>query len=997
MPRAQDPIKRKVKVKPLPASMLKSSVPKKGNAGVGSKATGKVAQKPRRATGKGTISPRAPRSGGSIAEGVRKITGAIDKLQEIKPKTVGAGSVRKKGGGGGVLGASQLAANSMPGGTRLAAGAAKDAIDIPVNVVPSTVQFAKEAVHDPKKAARDLANQYADLRKPSTWLDHPLGSALMVSGAEAVPGRGVTAAMRVAPIKSVRKAASLERPPRVVEGTNLVQKRTYSKDIFVRAAQKKADKKAGIKPMSSKEQARRMDERVAANEDIRRINRARTVKSVEKTVPRKHGTAVVLAAQNIVKPTKADLETYLAEIRANRPTEPALVKAHDEAVKNIEKAIRHFDEKKVAEGAAAYRKLSVKHQDELVKSGLLNKDQAVRARLTPYALRHMGAKWDGKRIIGATGEELSNAAIRSHMAKHGFEEPAFITHAPHASGGRNFYVSQYTPPRAIGGAKRTGAGQKVGAINVHGSALTEGAARAQGLVDAAKGYTDAVKEAAQRRDGKLVLGNYRKMRRIADNHNASGGVPMRPVRLVPFAASKEQVAAALQRANNPTELARMIEESLSEAPANTKGQWVNIPEEAAKRLQEHSRTLGRSPLLRAYGSTFRTVVLSTSPTWLAGNIVEGALRSAVGRAGPRSFITGRRFLRSIEQQGGNRAGAEAASRMAGGGHYSLRARVDRHVNPDQVAADTAKGKMLNAVEQVRSAPGPKQVIGLWHRYTDFVFNSLNGRYERGVQTAMLGRVLRDHPLMEPHVLKLSQKAIDQAAKGALDPNVAAQLGREVDRMYGKYAKFSPEMRMWVSTYTPFIAWTLSSARFVFDVLPRDHPVMTGLLVSIQRAEDEWRKQHGLGMFVDNHVPGFLQGSVPGKGGSHLRLSRYTPFGAFADDGSYLGTLANALLPQAMSIYMPLAHGEDWKGTRLPTIEQQYKAAGDAFLSAIIPAYGQAKRVSKKGPQALLPFDYTQGKPKKVKATSGSGFGGGQSSSQSGFGGADNTTSSGFGG
>jgi hypothetical protein len=78
---------------------------------------------------------------------------------------------------------------------------------------------------------------------------------------------------------------------------------------------------------------------------------------------------------------------------------------------------------------------------------------------------------------------------------------------------------------------------------------------------------------------------------------------------------------------------------------------------------------------------------------------------------------------------------------------------------------------------------------------------------------------------------VSAKAAEDAAKGLKNTDAQVELGRQVDRMYGSYQKFGPGLRNAISTYTPFVSWTINAVNFLYHVLPADHPVLTSLVAS----------------------------------------------------------------------------------------------------------------------------------------------------------------------
>jgi hypothetical protein len=335
--------------------------------------------------------------------------------------------------------------------------------------------------------------------------------------------------------------------------------------------------------------------------------------------------------------------------------------------------------------------------------------------------------------------------------------------------------------------------------------------------------------------------------------------------------------------------------------------------------------------LELYNRAFRKAVLAVSPKWFTGNVVEAAARSLIAHAGPRSYYTAHKALGELK-----RIDPEAHARlqklsMPGGQAHMIG-------QTEHTAAEALAGTRLADVARAFSGGKPAQV---WHAYTRFVFDSLNGKIESQFQKAQLGKALRDSNLMSDKTVKVSQRAIDDAAKGLTDTNAQVQLAREVNRAYGQYHSFSPSKRYIIRTYTPFAAWTFNAAKFLADVLPRDHPVLTSMLASANQATEEWRKDHGLvvtlGKPLKGAVPGWLRGSIPGAKGSHLRLSKYTPFGLLSSEGGAGGTVAGALLPQIMSVYNNL-QGTDWKGSKLGGGEaQNYLAAALSLLENTIPA------------------------------------------------------------
>jgi hypothetical protein len=583
-------------------------------------------------------------------------------------------------------------------------------------------------------------------------------------------------------------------------------------------------------------------------------------------------------------------------------------------------------------------------------------------------------------LLDRSGRPLSTESIRAHMQAHGVKPPTYVTQAPGQRGARNYFVSSGQPPRISGGT-RTGAATVRGTFEAHPDVLVEGVARTQGLIDAAEGFGATVREFAHKPTlGKLAT------RQVADQAardlTASTGTEWRPVRIQPFAGRQEQLKALLEKAGGEGTIdehvgaAQPVREALESAVRGEDGPgpWALMPEAAASQLAQHLHQLGVGPkgkALQAVGSGFRRTVLATSPSWMAGNATEGGLRTGLARAGPRSYITARRTMRVLEAEN-PQAARELAARALSGGHYGMADRTHIRRDSTQFKGGAVLEPMARGLGAFWRAPGPKHAAAAWKGWTDLVFRQLNGKLESQFQMAMLGKALRDSPLMDGHTLKMSHAAVEQAARGLLDTNEQAAFAREVERMYGKYQAFSPDTRWAISTYTPFIAWWLNAVKFVTDVLPRDHPTATTLIAASEQATAEWRKDHGLDLFMKGALPGFLQGSIPLSGGRHQRAPfRYTPFGAF---GSPLETVGNAVLPQFSGV-LAAFNGEDWKGAKLrkpngePADEfDKAKAAAASFIDATVPIVGQAGRIGQKGIGALNPVAPVAPAKKKARKT-----------------------------
>lgn len=962
----------------------------------------------------------------------------------------------------------------------------KDAVNLPGTALPSVyepVAGAYEAIahHDTKRlkklaqgidkndayynagaavvAAAQGDTKGAEKRAKAALhaaTEHPGFTAAEGYGLKGTLGRGVGRTLRSgAAGPKLKAAASTTRDPVVLEGTNLAQNRTYSKDFFAKrkqikdeqqkAAQAKdlrarADKIEPDQPtladeyraranrvdparVKGKEIRRRVDERVAVNEDIRRIGRgevSRHIDTILKPLRDSEKPIVALIAQRFVDPTREDLSAYLTEIQAHHDKLDAAGKRANQATQRQIRAVLNdnkADLGRVDHAAEQYHALTKPLQDKLAAQEVIGSEQGRRARYIPYAIRKMGAKNDpahwvdgeGKRVSESEvralrenegdqtvrallthvparvadrhGNALTTDAIAAHMGANGVKEPAFITHAPNQRGAKNFNIRS---ERAQGILKRrrTGEAARTGTFDLHPDVLHEGASRAQGLADAVDGFTGFVKEVGIRGDNGEIRSftDRKRAEKARDNLNADthGGHEWQLVRIQPWGGRTQQLEHLLHQAgpdeltprgrDNESPLAASMREALD---GSGDGPYALIPKEAAQHLQSHLNRMAVGPAFKGwqmYNSAFRKAVLATNPGWLLGNVTEATMRAALAKAGPASYITGRKVMARTGEL--NAAEGKAlAARAVGGGHYSFVDRQHIRRSAEDFAGTSLEGT-AQALGKFWRAPGPKLLADVWHRWTDLTFRVVNSTIERQFQTAMLGKAVRDSHLMDGHLRKTSEAAVNDAAKGLLNTNNQVEFGRAVDVMYGRYSKFSPTERLVIAQASPFLSWYLNAVTFVAKTLPKDHPTTLAVIAGANIATEELRKDKGLDLFLKNGLPMFLQGSIDRR-----RLSKLTPFGAFTDPG---GTLADQVLPQARGVLEAL-HGKDWKGDPLKGPGSEAKpdavalAVGRSVLDSTVPILGQGERVHQGGIGALNPVRQIKQSTRKPRIRKTSGF------------------------
>jgi hypothetical protein len=383
-----------------------------------------------------------------------------------------------------------------------------------------------------------------------------------------------------------------------------------------------------------------------------------------------------------------------------------------------------------------------------------------------------------------------------------------------------------------------------------------------------------------------------------------------------------------------------------------------VPKVAAKQLQRHevvgSSSATYAKLLRASRQKFTNAVLPLSPKWLTGQLVEGTLRAAVHGAGPTSLLRERRVFKALEKERPG-AGKEFRQRALPGGHYGGQIQEFRKTPLHELFSEAEDGKLGAALAKAgqagEKAPGAKQVVKRWNQYTSAVFDQVNGRFiENTQQRAMLGRALKDSPLMERRLVGLSAKAAQEAAEGLRGTETQVQFGRAVERAYGKYSNFSPSQRERNLHWTPFLPWYANAVTFLTRVLPKDHPVLTSLLASGNVATQKDREKLGLSLLGKGAKPLFMQGGIPTKRGSVVRVGHYTPFAL--GETPPLESAASLVVPQFTGTLKNMA-GIDWKNEQLrhgahgkPFTQPELAARALATQAeALIPGAGQAARIT----------------------------------------------------
>lgn len=360
-----------------------------------------------------------------------------------------------------------------------------------------------------------------------------------------------------------------------------------------------------------------------------------------------------------------------------------------------------------------------------------------------------------------------------------------------------------------------------------------------------------------------------------------------------------------------------------------RGKKKTLPESTTKRLEQHRKIDDPDygvKIMRKGTSIFSRSVLPFSPSWYAGNAVEGTLRAGLQKAGP---ISHRKFNKTVKEL--EKSDPKAAQELKHfGGH-----------GQGQMFADDLDRKV------------PKIV----RKPSDKLFRANQKFIESPALKSVMGK---------------SMKELGYSAKDMKNPTRRAKVIEEAHRHYGKYSGFGPEMRKGKSTYAPFAAWPVNAAKFLAR-LPEDHPLFSLTTTANNRAQDKNLKKEGLRFGEKGQKPLWLLGTVPTKKGS-VPASRYTPFSLGVDP---IGA-GKGFVPLLKPL-MDAASGKDWKGQPIKPFSKEGSAgppeqaayALREYAKSMIPGAGTGSRVIQKGPEALNPFAPIRNKKKDKKKKGGS--------------------------
>lgn len=847
---------------------------------------------------------------------------------------------------------------------------------------------------------------------------HPGLFAVEVAGLKGGVGHGATKlAERTGKIPRARMPA---RDP----VTQFAVKRTYSKDAINRGVQRtreqrkvtmvegmraKADaleKSGSSSPeiIQLRHHANKIDPRVtntrqvkiaaARAHDVHKMigeNRGgaldRTLVTAMKSGGDEPSAAHVLHLQRVTDGTPESLKAYRDKLVAKHdavdahgakllsPDEQAANRA---AREQIDKALKsHPTPESMATATKAIEDVLSPLQKRLEQEGILPAARGRKAPLVNYAVTRMEGVRPGKsgpvRDVPLKTDatrtkpvKVKTKEIEQHMAARNVKPGVYISNkrAQTAGGAGATAVSA----AKVGSGPRTGRAIVTGGADLDPNVIRRTARVQQRLLDHADAYRANLSQfAADKNMSRADAVKYAKAMQAKHGHEYVA-VPR-----LPFAGSKSiaQLAHSAKDPNSPVSLST-VQEALNHALSG-ESQVSGLYTVMSKAAADEARALGSldafnkgpiSTTARAISTAFSRNVLSTSPSWITGNAVEGQVRSVFMGVKPGDSELFKRAVEGVRQIDPYKA-EELQAYGAGAGHHGSAGRLE-HGHFLAQYDGTLVEPFARKLSAFWEKPTPAKAAETWNAYTDFMFKSVSGRLESNFQSSMSGAIIRKSGLLDPKLPKLSEEAVAQAVQGLINTPEQAALGQALADGFGRYSGRTADAKRFITNYTPFANWSISAAEFVFRVLPRDHPVIVALSSALNNA--------GRDFYHNDALPPWLRGSIELGGGAHLRISRYLPFGAFTSPSD---TLENLVLPQLSGSWAAL-RGEDWKGKKLynkdgTPIDEGAKAqlAAQAFLEGVVPFMSRVQNFAAKGPKGTAAATIGYVKPAPAKSGGGS--------------------------
>jgi hypothetical protein len=842
---------------------------------------------------------------------------------------------------------------------------ANDAWNLPGGTVEGLYGIGKDIVTGHEgNAFHALVDPYVQLAEHpgQTFMAHPLNSLLMLAGPKAIIGRGIGAVARSGLAgDAAQVAASTARAPLHVgtianEPSPITEARSYSPDVITKAMQVSREnymKARGRNPNVAQpapkfvppvmRQAfnigheaklnRVADEMTAVRQMAGREERGQALDAVRKAAPPKEVKGVVShILQGVVRSPETAVGDITNEINRLKVAQTGQRTVHEiwnrKQVKDLSTALQHPDKLPEAFKAAAEIRPAIKAQDAyLVNHALLDPAQAARRAVLPYAMTHMGAKFDhvDQRFTNPDGSTLTTEQILAHSKASGTPDPAYVGHFPGKVSPARFYSTYKLARGSLGNTHMTGRAFQTGAYDHTFEGLAgQVASRAEAVTKASlhdrvvnrlgikmppemradmvrKVFADAKagkrtiesakQEAGQIRQGLFTASEANKFARSALVDDHGNPIP-NATELTPISTAPAHVLGLVKNLQHPMELNHVssielqaMSHAIEDAQHSTARNVTLIPSVAAKRFGDQFAKADST--MKGIGKVtqqFRRTVLPYSTHWMTQIGSEAGLRALIGGAlDPRYLRDGRALMKRLQ---GTEEGRASLMEMVNATFYNSK---------DPLAVHNPNPGMLSA--GAHAFPPTRLLIAAHNRYANLVGHTMYS-LEHNARLMGLGKIAHQQAQEFGHswrdAVVLQGKTLDQlASKLKSDPTLVAKFGRQIDETFGKYNKFSPKVRAAIQSYAPFLPWYLNAAKYVLWNLPAHHPVASALLSSLRQT-------------VNQDVADGKQ--APLNAYAMQELGRISPFGIFTPPSTHPSTTAALGGQQMLGALLPEAQG-----------------------------------------------------------------------------------------
>lgn len=494
---------------------------------------------------------------------------------------------------------------------------------------------------------------------------------------------------------------------------------------------------------------------------------------------------------------------------------------------------------------------------------------------------------------GSAKQKRADAAARVRVLKNDGLSPTLIEEAQ-----RTLETAKVTEQKAATTARLKAAAWRAEKARMQGVHPTQ----VNHLLDAMTELSQAGKAAIGARTARTAAEDA--VRAVRQERRAKGVVDTGEPQV--FAHAPD---AAMAAARAPWDA--VVQKVPGDKKAGIPDQFVVVPRIVSGRLAAH-KTVATSPqpgavMLRSLRSGMTKAVLPVSPNWALGQLVEPPVRAAM--RGTRPVKHGR-LMRKVEAElkasdpeayqamrdnvysGGQIAALKGMDSKKKWAKYS-----DKLTDQDASAMSLVAHTASNAGDSKLGAP-----LRGYGKFADTVFSGNVKGIEHPWQVAMSGQALTKLPAAERMLRPGSKKNVKKLAEELKKPENQQRISRYMDDSYGRYGRWSPVMRSYMSHWAPFAPWPIAASKLLFNTMPAKQPGRTAIAGALEQAHYDERVKAGLSSREGTGSEPKNKASLGAvqAGGRNNRTSKITPFGLLSGDP--LDSAAKIVGPTTSSLY-----------------------------------------------------------------------------------------------